>query len=95
MQIELSDQVVAFVRRLAPQPRQALRSALRSLAEGRGDIRALEADLAGFYRLRVSRFRVIFHYVLKDNRRILRCEFVEERSLVYQVYAEMARHLKS
>ena len=72
MQIELSDQVVAFVRRLAPQPRQALRSALRSLAEGRGDIRALEADLAGFYRLRVSRFRVIFHYVLKDNRRILR-----------------------
>ncbi len=95
MQIELSDQVVAFVRRLAPQPRQALRSALRSLAEGRGDIRALEADLAGFYRLRVSRFRVIFHYVLKDNRRILRYEFVEERSLVYQLYAEMARHLKS
>lgn len=95
MKIELSEQVVTFARRLAPQPRQAMRSALRALGEGRGDIRLLEADLAGFYRLRVSRFRVFFHYVLKGNRRILRCEFVEERSLVYQVYADMARHLKS
>lgn len=94
MKVELSAQVMDFIRRLAPEPRQAIRLALKKLGSGHGDIRALEADLMGFYRLRVSRYRIIFHYVTKVQQRILRCEFAEERSLVYQLYAEMARHLK-
>lgn len=94
MKVELSAQVMDFIRRLAPEPRQAIRLALKKLGSGHGDIRALEADLMGFYRLRVSRYRIIFHYVINVQQRILRCEFAEERSLVYQLYAEMARHLK-
>jgi hypothetical protein len=38
MKVELAEQVVAFVRRLPPGPKQQLRRALRALARGRGDI---------------------------------------------------------
>jgi len=94
MKIEVSGQVLAFIHQLAPEPRKMVRLALKKLATGQGDVRALEADLAGFYRLRITRYRIIFHYVFKGGQRILRCEFAEERSLVYQLYAEMVRHMK-
>lgn len=94
MKVEVSSQVLAFVRTLAPQPRRQVRDALRRLGAGRGDIRALEGELAGFYRLRIARYRVVFHYVARPVGTVLRCEFAEDRSIVYQLYAEMARHLQ-
>jgi hypothetical protein len=42
--VELEQQVVEFVRALPPQPRQALRRALKNLQLERGDIRALEGE---------------------------------------------------
>lgn len=92
--VELSDQVVNFIRRLAPEPRRELRAALRDLAREQGDIRALEADLSDFYRLRVGRHRVIFHYRMVRGRRTIRCEYAEARSIVYQVFSELSRHLR-
>jgi len=94
MKVEISSQVLAFVRTLAPDPRRQVRDALRRLGTGRGDIRALEGELAGFQRLRIARYRVIFHYVARPGGTTIRCEFAEERSIVYQLYAEMARHLQ-
>jgi mRNA interferase RelE/StbE len=90
--VELSEQVVAFVGRLAPEPRRQLRAALHKLAEEQGNIRALEGDLAGFYRLRVGRYRVICHYRIVRHQRRIRCEYAEERSLIYQVVADLARY---
>jgi mRNA interferase RelE/StbE len=94
MNVEVSDQVWRFLRVLAPAPRKQLRDALRGLARGRGEIRGLEADLAGFYRLRVGRYRVIFTYSAKEKERVVRCEFTEERSIIYQLYAEMVKQLQ-
>ena len=45
--VELEQQVVDFVRSLPPQPRQALRRALKNLQLEQGDIRALEGELEG------------------------------------------------
>jgi mRNA interferase RelE/StbE len=94
MKVELSAQVYDFVRRLAPEPRRQLRDALRGLATEQGDLRPLEGELAGFYRLRAGRYRVIFWYRGRPGERLIRCEFAEERSIVYQLFAEMARHLQ-
>ena len=58
--VEISDQVLNFVRSLAPEPRRSLRLALRGLEDERGDIKQLEGDLAGWCRLRVTSYRVIF-----------------------------------
>ena len=62
MKLEISQQILDFVRHLSPAPRRQVREALRQLAAEQGDICALEADLAGFYRLRCGRYRIIFWY---------------------------------
>lgn len=91
MTVLLSEQVVAFVRRLAPEPRRALRQALRGLASGKGDLRQLEAPLQGYHRLRVGAYRVIFAY---GEKRAIECLFAERRSLVYEIFArEVAARL--
>ena len=91
MKVVVSDQVVAFIRRLAPEPRRALRQGLRGLASGKGDLRQLEAPLQGYHRLRIGAFRVIFAY---GEKRAIECVFAKRRSLVYEIFArEVASRL--
>ncbi len=88
-----SVQVVEYARRLAPEPRRAVKLALVALRSERGDIRALEGNLAGYYRLRVGRHRVIFSYA-SDN--AIEAVFIEERQLVYEIFeAQFIKRLKS
>ena len=84
MKVVVSDQVVEFVRHLAPEPRRLVRRALRNLAAWKGDVRQLEAPLEGYSRLRVSAYRIIFSY---GRRRTIECVFAERRSLVYEIFA--------
>lgn len=82
--VVVSEQVAAFLRRLAPEPRRLMRQALRDLPGGKGDVRQLEAPLDGYFRLRVRGYRVIFAYAEK---RTIECVYAERRSLVYEVFA--------
>jgi mRNA-degrading endonuclease RelE of RelBE toxin-antitoxin system len=91
--VEVSDQVLNFVRSLAPDPRRSLRLGLRGLEDERGDIKQLEGDLAGWCRLRVTSYRVIFRYEIEGSDRVARCVFAERRELVYELFAEAMRHL--
>jgi mRNA interferase RelE/StbE len=84
MTIRLSEQVVEFCRGLAPEPRRELRLAIRSLAQGRGDVKALEGDLAGYWRLRVGSYRVIFW----RSATVIECVVAERRSIIYEIFAE-------
>ena len=86
-------QVIAYARRLAPEPRRAVKHALAGLREERGDMRALEASLSGYYRLRVGRHRIIFNYAADGA---IEAIFIEERHLVYEVFeAQFIKRLKS
>ena len=87
--IEVSAQVAQFLRELAPEPRRQVRAGLRELARDRGDILELEHPLSGFHRLRVGRYRVVFHYVARGRTRIIRCDFIERRELVYELFADL------
>ena len=69
MKVELEQQVVDFIRSLAPEPRQAVRRNLKKLENEEGEIRALEGELEGFYRLRVLRYRIIFFYHVRGKNR--------------------------
>ena len=85
-------QVIDYVRRLAPEPRRAIKLALKGLIQERGDIRSLEGTLVGYYRLRVGRHRIIFNYA-KDG--AIEAVFIEERSLVYEIFeAEFIKKLR-
>ena len=86
-------QVIEYAQRLAPEPRRAVKQALLDLRLERGDIRALDGNLSGYYRLRVGRHRIIFNYAAD---RAIEALFIEERQLVYEVFeARFINRLKS
>jgi len=89
MKIEVSPQVAEFIRTLAPEPRKRIRAALRELAKDKGDIIELEAPLEGFNRLRIGNYRIIFHYAVVRKKTIIRCDFIERRKLVYELFNEL------
>jgi mRNA-degrading endonuclease RelE of RelBE toxin-antitoxin system len=93
IKVELEQQVVDFIPSLAPQPRQALRHAVRNLEREEGDIRELEGELEGFCRLRVQRYRIIFLYHVRGKQRIIRCVYAAPRNIVYEIFAQQVRDL--
>ncbi|HXC02256.1 MAG TPA: hypothetical protein VNU49_06355 [Opitutaceae bacterium] len=85
-------QVIEYVRRLAPEPRRAIKRSLMDLRNEGGDIQALEGNLTGYYRLKVGRHRLIFAYAQDEAIEVV---FIEERSLVYEVFeAQFIKKLK-
>jgi mRNA-degrading endonuclease RelE of RelBE toxin-antitoxin system len=88
MRVLLAAQVVEFVRRLPPEPKARMRRALRDLSSERGDIKALEAPLGGYCRLRVGGYRIVFAY---GKRQTIECVFAEQRSVVYEMLLERLR----
>lgn len=87
--IRVEAQVEAFVKSLAPEPRRRLRLAIRGLAEGDGDTKSLEGNLAGYCRLSVRGYRVIFKERTERGVRVLDCLFAERRALVYEIFARL------
>jgi mRNA-degrading endonuclease RelE of RelBE toxin-antitoxin system len=91
--VEVKQPVRDFIRRQAPEPRRALKQALKELEHERGDIVALEQPLDGYHRLRVGKFRLIFRYASPG---VIEAIFVEQRSMVYEVFAaQLLTRLKS
>ena len=80
-----------FVRALAPEPSKRLRQGLHGLEQDHGDLKQLEADLAGYTRLRVGGYRVIVRFFADGGPRVARCIFAEHRAVVYELFAELLR----
>jgi mRNA-degrading endonuclease RelE of RelBE toxin-antitoxin system len=80
-------QAEAFIRGLPPEPRKRLIRGLKSLPAG--DTAALEGSLAGYCRLRVGGFRVIYTERLKKGVRTFDCVFAERRPVVYEMFAQI------
>lgn len=89
MKVEIATQVRDFVGALPPVPRNKLRAALRALESERGDIKALEGPLEDYFRLRIGTYRVIFRYHVTGHHRVIRCDFAEKRSIVYEAFQHL------
>ena len=88
-----SIQGIAFVSRLAPEPRRAITLALAALRKEKRNFSALEGNLSGYYRFRVGRHRVNFSYEADGA---IEAVFIEERQLVYEVLeAQFTKRQKS
>jgi mRNA-degrading endonuclease RelE of RelBE toxin-antitoxin system len=85
-EIRIESQVEAFFKSLAPDPRRRLRLAIKGLANGRGNIKSLEGKLAGYSRLSVTGYRVIYKERAERGTRIIDCVFAERRALVYELF---------
>jgi mRNA interferase RelE/StbE len=82
VKVLVSNQIVTRLRTIHPDHRKEIRGALRELAKGRGDMKELAGRLAGFYRLRVGRYRIVYCYRDKHVEAI----FLEQRSIVYELF---------
>jgi len=87
--VQIKEQVRAFQATLGLQSRREIKRAILRLSHEAGNIKALHDNLAGYYRLKVGRYRVIFRYLPGQ---VVDCVYLNERSLVYELFeAEMAR----
>jgi mRNA-degrading endonuclease RelE of RelBE toxin-antitoxin system len=84
--IRITEEVLDYLRKQPPQPRHALRMAIKALAKEQGDIRPLTEELEGFFRLRVGSHRVIFEYEMIGGKRIITCVFAGSRRWIYEVF---------
>lgn len=87
--VRLGSQVADFIGQLAPEPRRALREALKGAAEGKGDIKLLEGKLSGFHRLRSGRIRVIYQERTVGGERQICCFYADYRASVYDVFEQL------
>ena len=74
-----------------PLNRESVCAGLRGLEQENGDPKQLEADLAGYARLRVGGYRVVVRFYAEGGRRIARCVFAERRPVVYELFSEILR----
>ena len=88
-EVRVAPQVEQFVKSRAPEPRQALRKAIKGLAREEGDIKALEGKLAGWHRLRVSGYRVLYKETSEHGVRLLNCVYANDRSIVYELFQQL------
>ena len=85
----VAPQVQECLKSRAPEPRQALRNAIKRLSKDEGDIKALEGKLAGWQRLRVLSYRVLYKETTERGTRIINCVYVNHRSIVYELFQQL------
>ena len=89
MRISASDQVQDWLRSLSPDAKRRVRLALRKLARsGSGDIKPLEAELTGFYRLRVGGYRIVYSNQAGE---LIRLEYADLREFVYERFIHLLK----
>ena len=88
MKISASEQVQRWLSALPPDSKKRVRSVLRALQSGKGDIRALRGGLEGFCRLRIGGLRVV--YSQHPGKRI-RLEYADQRDAVYEAFLRILR----
>lgn len=91
MRILASDQVQGWLVALPPDTKKRVRSALRGLAKGRGDIKALRGELEGFCRLRIGGLRIVYSQLPKET---LRLEYADRRDVVYETFLKILSEQK-
>ena len=86
IRVRIQEEVLDYLRILPPQPRHALKIAIKKLSEEQGDIKSLTDDLEGFHRLRVRSYRVVFEYSVINGESVITCVYAGSRKWIYEVF---------
>lgn len=89
MKILVSDGVAEWLAALPPQTKHRVRLALRGLANGRGDIRALSGELEGYCRLRVGGLRLIYRQLPGQ---VIQVDYADTRDVVYENFLQVLQN---
>ena len=91
MKILASEQMQRWLLALPPDTKKRVRAALRKLAKGHGDIKALRGELEGFCRLRINGLRIVYS---QPSGRVLRLEYADTRDVVYETFLKVLSEQK-
>ena len=92
MKILASDLVQRWLISLPPETKKRVRTALRGLQNGHGDIKALHGELEGFCRLRIDGLRIVYS---QHRGQIIRLEYADSRDVVYETFLKVLRERKT
>ena len=95
IRVRIQEEVLEYLRSLPPQPRHALKLAIKGLSNERGNMKSLIDDLEGFHRLRVASHRVIFSYSVIDGERVITCVYAGPRKWIYEVFYSKLREAEN
>ena len=87
IKVTVSQQIVSYTSTLHPEHRRAIKAELKKLEEEAGQTKKLNGSLAGFERLRIGKFRLIFKRLKSGS---IECVYIEERKRVYQEFSALA-----
>jgi len=88
----IAPQVAAVVRALHPDLKRSVRSALDALGDAPSIGEPLRGELAGLWRYRVRRFRIV--YELDRSARLVRVMAVGPRRSIYEDLAAARRRVR-
>ena len=63
-----------------------MRAALKGLERWQGDIKPLQGELEGFYRLRVGGYRIVYRII---SGALVRLEYADTRDVVYEAFRQL------
>lgn len=86
---DIPPHVADVIRNLPPEVKRGVKAAIRALANEPGGGEPLQRELAGLWKYRVRRFRIV--YAIDRQRRVLRIMAVGHRRIVYEELAALAR----
>ena len=86
---DIPPQVAEVIRHLPPQIKSAVKSAVRLLSGDPGRGEPLQRDLAGLWKYRVRRFRLV--YQIDRKARVLRLVAVGHRRAIYDELTAKAK----
>jgi len=86
---DIPPHVADVIRRLPPDVKRSVKQAIRALARTPEFGAPLIGDLAGLWKYRVRRFRIV--YDVHRPRRVLRIVGVGHRAVIYDALSEAAR----
>jgi mRNA-degrading endonuclease RelE of RelBE toxin-antitoxin system len=86
MKISASEQVSDWLCALPPQTKRRVRTTMRALSKGKGDIMGLQGSLEGLNRLRIGGIRIVFRQI--SGQEIL-LEYANTRDVIYELFEQI------
>ena len=85
-------EVAEVIRHLSPEVKRAVKAAIRAIAANPAAGQPLQRELAGYWKFRVRRFRIL--YRVDRATKVLRITAVGERRSIYEEVADIIRSQK-
>ncbi|WP_454062592.1 type II toxin-antitoxin system RelE family toxin [Candidatus Nitrospira salsa] len=91
-QLDIPPHIAEIIRRLPPDIKRSIKSAVRTLCSTPTEGEPLVKELEGLWKYRVRRFRIV--YAIDRKRKVIRIFAIGHRRSIYEEVTEQVRPLR-